>query len=163
MNIKQIDQTNRAQVDAFIVRQWYTLKMVVRSECIDLGSADGYCAYENDEIIGLITYRLSGNEMEILSLDSLRERQGIGTALVNEVIRKAKETGAERITLITTNDNLPTLHFYQKRGFDLARLYRNALDQARKIKPEIPLTGIDGIPLKHEMELEMILESPNET
>jgi hypothetical protein len=39
----------------------------------------------------------------------------------------------------------------------MCRLYCNALDHARKIKPEIPLIGMDGIPLKHEIELEMIL------
>ena len=49
------------------------------------------------------------------------------------------------------------LPLYQKRGFDLVRVYHNALEQARKLKPEIPLTGLDGIPLKHEIELEMIL------
>ena len=94
---------------------------------------------------------------EILSLDSLREQTGIGTALLNAATEKAKSGGLERIMLITTNDNLPALRFYQKRGFDLVRIRRNALEQARKIKPEIPMTGMDGIPLKHEIELELIL------
>ena len=34
---------------------------------------------------------------------------------------------------------------------------RNALDQVRMIKPEIPLTGMDGIPLRHEIDLELLL------
>ena len=156
-SIRQIDQASREQINAIIIRQWYTLQMVVRGESVDLGSADGYYACENDQVVGVITYRLLGKEMEILSLDSFQENKGIGTALLNKAVRKAKEAGMEKIELITTNDNLPALRFYQKRGFDLARLYCNALDQARKIKPEIPLTGMDGIPLKHEIELEMIL------
>ena len=65
--------------------------------------------------------------------------------------------GCSRITLITTNDNLAALKFYQKRGFDMVRLYRNAVEQARKIKPMIPLLGYDDIPVRHEIELEMIL------
>ena len=154
MEIRQIDQQNRKQIDAFIIRQWYTMQMVVRGERIDLGNADGFFAFD-DEIIGLITYRLLGKAMEILSLDSIRENQGIGTVLLNEVIRKVKELGMSSISLITTNDNIPALRFYQKRGFDMVHLYRNALDQARKLKPEIPLIGMDGIPLKHEIELEM--------
>ena len=157
MEIRQIDQGNRKQVDAFIIRQWYTMQMVVRGESIDLGLADGFYVCDSDEIIGLITYRLLEKEMEILSLDSLHEHRGIGTALLDQVIGTAKEIGAERIKLITTNDNLPALRFYQKRGFDMVRIYRNALEQARKIKPEIPLIGMDGIPLKHEIELEMLL------
>ena len=95
--------------------------------------------------------------MEILSLDSLHEYKGIGTLLLNAAIGKARDSGLERIMLITTNDNLPALRFYQKRGFDLVQIRRNALEQARKIKPEIPLIGMDGIPIKHEIELELIL------
>ena len=157
MDIRQIDQESREGINAFIVRQWYTMQMVVHGESIDLGNADGYYACIGDEIIGLITYRITGKEMEILSLDSLQEGIGIGTRLLDRVISKARETGIQRIMLITTNDNLSALRFYQKRGFDISRLYCNALAQARKIKPEIPLIGMDGIPLKHEIELEMIL------
>lgn len=157
MAVRQIDQTDRSRIDAFITKHWFTLKMVVHNEIIDLGSADGFYFCEGDEIIGLITFRSLGREMEILSLDSLRENQGIGTALLEEALLKAKETGIERVRLITTNDNLTALRFYQKRGFDMVRLYCNALEQARKIKPEIPLIGMNGIPLKHEIELEKIL------
>lgn len=157
MIIRPIDQEDREKVDAFIVRQWYTMQMVVHGESIDLGTADGCYACDGEEITGLITWRLCGKEMEILSLDSLHEREGTGTALLNAAIDKARSAGAERIMLITTNDNLPALSFYQKRGFDLVKIHLNAVDLARKIKPEIPLTGLDGIPLKHEIELEKLL------
>jgi len=157
MEIKRIDQASRKRINAFIVQQWYTMQMVVHGKSIDMGDADGYYVCESGEIIGLITYQIAGKEMEILSLDSLREGRGIGTGLLDTVVANARENGIHRISLITTNDNLDALRFYQKRGFDMCRLYRNALDQVRKIKPEIPLTGINGIPLKHEIELEMIL------
>ena len=157
MDIRWIDPASRERINALIVRQWYTMQMVVHGESIDLESADGYYACEGDEIVGLITYRTAGNEMEILSLDSFQEGRGIGTGLLETVVAEARETGIRRIMLVTTNDNLAALRFYQKRGFDMCRFCRNALDQARKIKPEIPLTGMDGIPLKHEIELEMVL------
>ena len=157
MDIRWIDPASRERINALIVRQWYTMQMVVHGESIDLGSADGYYACEGDEIVGLITYRTAGNEMEILSLDSFQEGRGIGTGLLETVVAEARETGIRRIMLVTTNDNLAALRFYQKRGYDMCRFCRNALDQARKIKPEIPLTGMDGIPLKHEIELEMVL------
>jgi len=38
-------------------------------------------------------------------------------------------------------------------------LNRNALEVSRKLKPEIPQIGYDGIPLRDEVELEMILDS----
>ena len=59
--------------------------------------------------------------------------------------------------MITTNDNIAAIGFYQKRGFDISGFNRFAVDKARKKKPEIPLTGMCGIPLKHEIEFEMVL------
>ena len=157
MEIRPIDPADRSRIDEFIISRWYTMKMVVRGESVDLGSADGFYACDGDGITGLITFRISGDEMEILSLDSVRENRGTGTALLDAAIAKAKESGAGKAVLITTNDNLAALRFYQKRGFDMVRIYRNAVDRARRIKPEIPLTGMDGIPLKHEIELEKTL------
>lgn len=157
MDIYQISQTNRKEIDDFIIRQWFSLQMVVHGESIDLGTADGWYAYQDDEVVGLITYRVSDDMMEILSLDSLNEQHGVGTALLNMAVSYARNNGISKITLITTNDNLSALRFYQKRGFDMIRLFCNAVDQSRKLKPEIPLIGIDGIPLKHEIELEMSL------
>jgi len=101
--------------------------------------------------------------MEIMSLDSLREGQGIGTALVEAAIAHARASGCAQVTLITTNDNLRALGFYQKRGFDLVRLYRGALDVSRAMKPEIPLVGEGGIPLRHELELAYPLENCDHT
>ena len=73
------------------------------------------------------------------------------------MIREAKALGLRKILLITTNDNIEAMRFYQKRGFDMARLYRGALDTSRKLKPEIPLIGAHGIPLRHEVEFELLL------
>lgn len=61
------------------------------------------------------------------------------------------------IVLITTNDNINAIRFYQKRGFDMAHLFRNAMDISRKLKPEIPLIGENSIPLRHEIEFELFI------
>ena len=157
MEIRHIEQNDRKAVDEFIISHWFTMQMVVHGESFDLGRADGWYAVSGSDIMGLITYRITGDEMEVLSLDSVCENRGIGTALLNKAVSEAKEHGLSRVMLITTNDNLNALRFYQKRGFDMVRLYRNALDRAREIKPSIPDIGNDGIPLRHEIELELIL------
>ena len=151
----RIDQKNRKSVDDFIMKHWFTLDMVVHGEKINLGNADGFYASEDNRIVGLITYRIANNEMEIMSLDSLNEKKGIGTSLLDKAIQTAKDVGCLRIMLITTNDNLSALQFYQKRGFDIIKLHHNAVEESRKIKPQIPLIGSNGIPIKHEIELKM--------
>ena len=109
MIILPIEQDNRTTIDAFIVRQWFSLQMVVHGEVIDMSAVDGWYAFDYDDIVGLITYRIVHQEMEILSLDSMQENKGVGSALLDQAIAKAKIYGCSRIWLITTNDNLSAL------------------------------------------------------
>ena len=157
MIIQRIDPACRELADELIISRWFSLKMAVHGKEYDLHWADGFIALLDDAAAGVVTYHIMENSMEILSLDSLRENRGTGTALLNAAIREARERNCSRIMLITTNDNTNALRFYQKRGFDMAKIYRYALIEARKLKPSIPDIGMDGIPLKHEIELEMYL------
>jgi ribosomal protein S18 acetylase RimI-like enzyme len=118
---------------------------------------EGVVALDGDEWAGSMTYTFHGGECEIVSIDSLREGAGIGSALIGKAVEAARARGCRRLFLITTNDNLRALAFYQKRGFELAALHRGAVNESRKIKPSIPLTGENGIPLRDEIELELPL------
>lgn len=157
MDIRIISPENRKQINDFISSHWFSTDMVIRGELVDMTRLDGFVIYDKETIIGLITYRIKSNECEIMSLDSLKENQGIGTNLVNKIIEIASEKKYTKIKLITTNDNINAIRFYQKRGFDMVNIYRNALDTSRKLKPSIPLLGDFNIPLKHEIEFEMDL------
>ncbi|WP_026487431.1 GNAT family N-acetyltransferase [Caldanaerobius polysaccharolyticus] len=157
MDIRTISPQNRQQINDFIKSRWFSTEMVVRGEIVDMTVLEGFVVYENETIIGLVTYRIKNNECEIMSLDSLKENQGIGTALVNKVIEVATIEKCTKIKVITTNDNINAMRFYQKRGFDMVRIYHNALDISRKLKPSIPILGNFNIPLKHEIEFELNL------
>ena len=117
----------------------------------------GFVAVEKDKPVGLITYKISGKECEITTMNSQVEGKGAGSALVKAVKETALEAGCGRLWLITTNDNTHALHFWQRRGFLIKAIYVNALEKSRKLKTEIPLKGNDGIPIRDEIELEMKL------
>jgi GNAT superfamily N-acetyltransferase len=97
------------------------------------------------------------DQCEITSLDSLQAGRGIGTQLIDEVILEARKRNCHRLFLITTNDNLNALGFYQRREFELSALYRGAVNETRKSKPSIPLIGENRIPLRDEIELELLI------
>lgn len=158
MRIEKIDNLNRRLIDEFILKHWYTTKMIVRGKEIDMTDTEGFYVVECDEIVALITYIIYEDSMEIMSLDSLNENNGIGTLLLEQVVEEAKKSGCKKIVLITTNDNINAIRFYQKRGFDMANLFRNAMEVSRRMKPEIPLIGDNSIPLRHEIEFEMVLK-----
>ena len=77
----------------------------------------------------------------------LEQGRGVGSALLGAVEELARRCGCKRLWLVTTNDNTHALAFYQRRGFVLAALHRDAVTEARKtLKPSLPLVGEGGIP-----------------
>jgi GNAT superfamily N-acetyltransferase len=117
----------------------------------------GFVAEMGGMQAGVVTYTLDFESCEIFSLNSVIEGQGIGTLLIEAVRGEALKTGCQRLWLVTTNDNLHALGFCQRRGFRLADLWPGAVDEARKIKPAIPLIGANHIPIHDKIELEIHL------
>lgn len=155
--IQPITEQEHAWVRQFAIAHWDANIVIGHGVTYELDKQPGFIATKNGERVGLITYHTQGLECEIVSLNSLHESEGIGTELIETVKQVALQAGCTRLWLITTNDNLHALRFYQKRGFMLVAVHRNAVEQARKLKPEIPLYGNDGIPIRDEIELEMLL------
>lgn len=105
---------------------------------------------EDGALAGVLTYVVTGDECEILTLHTATQWAGVGTALIEAV-----ESKARRLWVLTTNDNVDALRFYQRRGFRLRELHPGAVDESRRrLKPEIPETGEYGIPLRDEIVLE---------
>src|SRR5262249_7106598 len=110
---------------------------------------------QEGQIKGMITYEKLVRDIEITLLHITEPSKGVGKQLTELAIQKAKESGVRRVWAITTNDNTHAMRFYQKNGFDIVQLHYNAVLKSRSLKPEIPATGFDEIPLKHEFELEI--------
>lgn len=154
MNVVAIETLAKDKLLDFFTAHWGNPQMVISSGVYDCSTLDGFAVLNDEQkIIGLITYNIAENECEIISLDSLDEGKGIGTCLVTTVESLAVARNCKRLKLITTNDNLLALKFYQKRGFVLAKLFPNAVEKARQIKPKIPYVGNDGIPIRDELVL----------
>ena len=152
-----MDPADADWIRQLLVEHWRSAKIVSRGKVHYADRLQGFIALEGGKRVGLITYRIEGDECEIITLNSIVEGIGVGSALVNAVRSKAISSNCRRVWLITTNDNLPALGFYQRRGFTLAAFYSNALERSRQLKPEISLIGLGGIPLRDELELEMPL------
>ncbi len=157
--IRSLLPEDRAWIEQFLTVRWHDTSMITRGKVHYPAQEKGFVAEMGHNIVGLITFSIRDHECEILSLDSLQQGMGIGTALLEAVVNKARESAWRRVWLITTNDNLNALGFYQKRGFHLAAVYPEAVNQARLVKPAIPLLGENGIPLRDEIELEMLFSA----
>lgn len=154
-SIQPVTLHDAEQVRAFTIEHWGAPVVVVHGHVYEPHTLPGFIAVQDEEWIGLVSYHIAGDACEVVTLNSMREGVGVGTALIAAVVEKAKRCGCRRVWLITTNDNLHAVRFYQKRGFRLVAIHRDAVERSRQIKPEIPLISNDGIPLRDEIELEM--------
>ncbi|MBW6465803.1 MAG: GNAT family N-acetyltransferase [Brevefilum sp.] len=150
-NILENDQNTVVEI---ISRLWGDATIVVHGEFFYVADLPGLKAILEDQIVGILHYRIEGKECEILTLASLVEGQGIGSTLLETLESIALTANCEKLSLTTTNDNLHALGFYQRRGFHLVKLYPGQVSEARKIKPGIPLVGDFNIPIRDELKLE---------
>lgn len=156
-DIVKISAEYRAWADQLVRQRWGDTRIVTRGRIHDTSNLPGFIALGAGQPVGLATFRVDGDRCEMVSLDSLIEGKGVGGGLLDAVIDEASRRGCRRLWLITTNDNLKAVRFYQKRGFELVAIHRNALEETRRLKPSLPERGIDGIPLRDEIELELPL------
>jgi GNAT superfamily N-acetyltransferase len=158
VSIRPIEQFDAGWIDRFLRERWGSDRFVAHGVMYHVIGMPGLVAEVDGARTGLLTYDIKDAACEIVLIDSGVRGAGIGSALVKAVSRLALDAGCMRLWVVTTNDNLDALRFYQRRGFVLRAVRPNAVTEARRLKPEISLVGEHGIPLRDELELEMQLD-----
>lgn len=147
---------DRKWIEATLACAFGAARMALRGRLMNPAEHAGFITADGGSPVGFVTYEIRGRECEITSIVAVARQRGIGSLLLRAVLDHARASGCSRLRVVTTNDNLSALRFYQRRGFSIACVHRGAVDSARRdLKPEIPLTGESGIPLRDEIELEM--------
>ena len=158
LKIRGINSNDIMWIKKLFIKRWGDDFIVSRGKIHRPEKLKGFIVEINHKKIGLITFKITNQELEITSIDSILEGKGFGTALVKRVINLAKRENLKRVWLITTNDNLNALRLWQKINLRRKKIYPSAIDRvSRKIKPGIPKIGADGIPIRDEVELEIKL------
>ncbi len=151
IQVRAIEPEDREQVVELLVNRWTSPEQLLDGEMVDASRLPGYLALDEGRLVGMITLIKRDQEWEILTLDSLQRWGGIGTLLLDVSVEAARQEGICRIMVRTSNDNLDAFRFYQRRGFRLEKVVQGVIDEERKLKPEIPVTGLHGIPLRDEV------------
>jgi len=139
-----------------IINEWGSDILVTRGNIYKADELDGVLVYENGKIIGLGLYKIK-NDCEIVLLETFTQNKGIGSKIIEKIKEIAKAKNCKRVWLITSNENINAIKFYQKRGFHISNIYLNAMEEARKIKPEIPKIA-NGIEIRDEIEFEISIK-----
>ena len=154
MHVRPLVADDRGWLEGFVRERWGAPIVVGHGRVFRPAELEGFVALDGAEPVGLASYVLDDDACELITIDSVQEQRGIGSALLEAVEQLAREAGCRRIWLITTNDNLTMLRFAQKRGFRLVALRPNELEESRRLKPGISAHGLHGIPIRDELELE---------
>ncbi|MGD0004782.1 MAG: GNAT family N-acetyltransferase [Anaerolineaceae bacterium] len=156
-SIRSLVDSDREWARQRIQHYWGAQIVVMHGTVYHPADLPGFLALYHGDSVALATFHLEGSTCELVSLDCDVQGIGIGTALVATVLQAAKKGGCRRVSLVTTNDNLHALGFYQKRGFHLVAVHPEAVTEARKQKPSIPMIGENGIPIRDEIVLEITI------
>jgi GNAT superfamily N-acetyltransferase len=156
MQVRAKQHDDQAWIREVLSRYWGTSRIAVGGRLVEANDLPALIAGER---LGLATYRIAadGKTAELITLNALTERWGIGTALIEELTARLAAAGVRELRVRMTNDNLDALRFYQRRGFRLVALRRGAIDKARAIKPSIPVIGHYGIPVHDQLELALAI------
>ena len=142
-----------------IIKGWGSDILVSRGKIYRAEDLDGILVYDAGKIVGLGLYEIKNYECEIVLLETFIHNKGIGTQIIERIKETAKIKKCKRIWIITSNDNIDAIKFYQRRGFNISNIYINAMEESRRLKPEIPFMGNYGIPIRDEIEFEIQIES----
>jgi ribosomal protein S18 acetylase RimI-like enzyme len=153
IKIRPVNDGDRAMLSWLVAELWGSELVAVHGVIFRPAELPGFIAERSRRVVGLLTYQITGDTLEIVTLNAIDRRVGIGTLLVEASAGTAHHFGCREIRLTTTNDNVDALRFYQRRGFRLAELRPGAVDRARQEKPQIPRVGDYGIPLHDEIDL----------
>jgi ribosomal protein S18 acetylase RimI-like enzyme len=158
VEVREVSDDQRPQLAELLRREWGSSQIVSRGEVHDASRSAALICATDDRIVGLATYEITGDECELLTLDAFDRGRGIGSRLLEAVVDLARNAGCRRVWLVTSNDNLDAVRFYQRRGLRLVAVHPGAIDEAREIKPAIPLVGHYEIPIRDELEFELRLD-----
>lgn len=106
----------------------------------------------NSKVVGLASYAIEGDALNLVMLSVLPDYQGLGAgrALIAAVEEAARTQGLARVIVATSNDDLPALYLYQRCGFRLTSVAVEHLVEHHG--GEEP--GFAGIPVRDEIQLE---------
>jgi GNAT superfamily N-acetyltransferase len=152
--VRPAGPTDRDWIAGTLAASWGAKEVISRGRIHDAAALPALVAVGADgERIGLLTYRIDEDGLEVVTLEAVRRYEGIGTALLAAARDVATEAARPRLWLVTSNDNLAAVRFYQRRGLRIVAVHVGAADEARRLKPTIPLVGSDGIEIHDEIEL----------
>lgn len=133
-------------------RDFGAISLTAFGETVSLDTSPALVAEMRGELAGALVFRRLPDALRIIAVatDPMWQRSGVGGYLVAEAELRGRTEGASRIQVATTNDNILSLYFYQRRGYRITEIVTGGLLGART---DAGTPGFGGIPARDEIRL----------
>jgi ribosomal protein S18 acetylase RimI-like enzyme len=153
--VREATDADRASARELFTRDFGRTKIVAYGEVMDIDQMPALVAVRYEDPSGALAYRLHGDALHIVALatDPMWQRSGVARHLVAEAELIARRLNLRRLVVATTNDNLPALYFYQRRGYRMTDFVPNSIIMHTGQE----VAGFAGISVRDEIRLEKTL------
>lgn len=154
--VRAAEPRDRDRVVDLLLADFGHLTIVAFDEEMHADREEMLVAEMREDIAGVLAWRQHNGALHIVALatDPMWQRSGVGGYLVAEAELLARARGLDRVVTATSNDNLPSLYFYQRHGYRMTEVARDAFARHSKA-PGAP--GFAGLPVLDEIRLEKLL------
>lgn len=156
--VRPVASGDRDWVAVTLRQEWTSTSVARLGELIEAAGLPGYVAVLDGRRVGLALVDVRDRELEVVAISTTEPRRGVGAALMRRCFTDARAKRCRRVWLVTTNNNIAAIGFYQRVGMDLRSLHWQGVRASRELKPTIPERDAVGIPIDHEIEFELLLE-----
>jgi GNAT superfamily N-acetyltransferase len=140
------------EIDRLLRENW-GLPVVCIDRLYEPADLEGLVWRDDSGIQGLVTWAVKEDRAEIVTMDAFRQGTHIGGRLLDAAESELRQRGVRTVAVVTTSDNLRAQALYLRRGYRLIRLDLDGMERVRALKPGVPETGHEGLPLRDMWEL----------
>jgi ribosomal protein S18 acetylase RimI-like enzyme len=146
---------DRERLEELALHFWGETEVECFDGVYDVLELPALVAELGSEVLGAVSYAVDGERMNLVMFNVLPDFQGrgVGKALLQAAVEKARMLGLTRLVVATSNDDLPALAFYQR-----ARFTVEAVVPGRILEHHGGEEGFAGIPVRDEIRLQLLLE-----
>ena len=150
--VREATPVEREKALELFKRDFGHRQLVAYGEAVSLDDAPALVAATDQEIAGALAWRHFDGAFHILALatDPMWQRSGVGGHLVAEAELLARRQERPRMIVTITNDNIPALYFYQRRGYRISAILRDSVAAHARDQESM---GFAGIPILDEIQL----------
>lgn len=151
--VREPSEADRRSALELFAREFGGRPLVADGAAVSLDDVSLLVAETDGGITGALAWRgvERGVHVVAMATDPMWQRSGVGGQLLAEAELLARQQVRPRVIVTMTNDNIPALYFYQRRGYRLASVLAGAV--AAHLSEAQQAAGFAGIPIRDEIQL----------